>query len=186
MNWGTCYYDHFVNYLGSPIARHIFEQNKNDPTIQILAFDGVFESCRVFCSLGLTHYIPEMNLAAEVYVAVDDAWQEVPYVLANTLFFMIQRRMQLGWGISISGIRNILPSFVEKFDKSALYLTTPFNLPDAFNHVSCDQEEGFIYLGVFISREEEVFFRNQGAKALEQIFAEKEIDPFHLRRLSCI
>ncbi|NOK62706.1 MAG: suppressor of fused domain protein [Chloroflexi bacterium AL-W] len=186
MNWGTCYYDHFVNYLGSPVDRHTFEQNKNDLTIQILAFDGVFEACRVFCLLGLSHYTSELNALGEVYMVLDDGWEEVPYLLANALFFMVQQKMQLGWGISIDGIRNISPSLAQTFDKSALYLTTPFNLPDTFKHVSGAQKTGDMYLGVCISREEEAFLKDREAEALESVCAEKNIDPFSLRRVSCV
>jgi antitoxin YqcF len=186
IHWGECYYDHFTQFLGSPVDREIFRQDDSSPSLQVLAYDGVFKDCRVFCSLGLTHYSTNLNRIAEISLPVDDAWEDIPYLLANALFFMIQKNISVGWGISISGIEHISPQFTATFEKTAIYLTRPFGFPDGFSKVRCHQEIGNVYLATFISAAEHIFFQQHGARQFEALMISKDVDPFSLRRPSCV
>src|SRR5947209_16337544 len=100
-NWGECYFDHYETFFSELTDRSIFEQDPESPSIQVLAYDQVFPDCRVFASLGLSHYAQELGKVGEVVVPVDDGWNDVPTLLANALFYMIQNRISLGWGIAI-------------------------------------------------------------------------------------
>jgi antitoxin YqcF len=186
VNWGECYYEHFEHFLGSIFDREIFRQDDNLPSIQILSYDKVFKECRVFCSLGLSHYASEIAGTAEVYLPTDDGWSDTPYLLASALFFMIQSHMTIGWGLSIGGIDRILPQFAKDFNKTAIYLTNTFGLPNDFSKVRCGEEIGNIYLAIFISEAERDYFIQRGAEAFEVLLESNKVDPFSLRRSSCI
>jgi hypothetical protein len=99
---------------------------------------------------------------------------------------MIQKPILLGWGVSLKGVEHILPDFAKKFNKTAIYFTTPFGLPQDFNKVMCQGELGMIYLAVFISESEHTFFVKHGAEQFEALLASKGVDPFYLGRETCI
>jgi hypothetical protein len=179
---GECYLDHYERFFKSPTTRNVFEQDNNSPSIQVLAYDNVFSGCRVFASLGLSHYSEELGQVGEVIVPVDEGWDDVPFLLANSLFYMIQQRMALGWGITINCIENICPEFVNAFQKPALYFTHPFGLPTEFSEVEYDGVFGHLYLGLFISNRELDYFLKHGAGQFEDVLQSSDIDPYNLRR----
>src|SRR5437773_304365 len=110
-NWGEVYFDHFGRFLGKPVAREVFAQDVRQPRIQVLGYDGIFGGCRAFCSLGLSRYAEDVGRVAEVLVPVDEAWDSVPYLVANALFAIVQNRsMGIGRGVAI-GLRGISPEF---------------------------------------------------------------------------
>jgi hypothetical protein len=123
---------------------------------------------------------------AEVCLPVDDGWKDVPYVLANALFFMIQNGMTMGLGLSISGIERISPQFASKFNKEAIYFTNIFGFSEGFSKIKCDEESGKMYLAFFISKSEHEFFKQHGAEEFESLLEAKKVDPFSLRRSSCV
>jgi hypothetical protein len=184
--WGECYFDHYERFLKNLTGRHIFEQDGGSPSIQVLAYDKVFSGCRVFASLGLTHYSQELGQIGEVVVVADDGWAELPFVLANALFYLIQHSISLGWGIAIGGIENISPGFVRSYQKHALYLTHPFGLPESFARVQCDGTQGYVYLGFFISKTEFDYFAMRGASQFEELLQSSRVDPYNLHRPSTV
>jgi hypothetical protein len=127
-----------------------------------------------------------MGGVAEVCLPVDDGWDDVPYILASALFFMAKNRMSVGWGVSIGGIEQISPQFANNFNKSAIYFTNVFDLPNDFGKVKCDNGTGSVYLAMFISETERAFFKQNGAEKFETLLEDKHVDPFALSRLSSI
>src|SRR3954468_13643232 len=105
-NWGERYFDHYLKYFGPIKERKIFESG-DAPSIQILTFENVFENCRTFCSLGLSHYSEEIGETAEVFVTTDDYWDAVPTIFANMLFFIVGQKMQIGWGMNVGGFEKL-------------------------------------------------------------------------------
>jgi hypothetical protein len=184
--FGAIYYDHFEKFLGQAVNRKIFRQSEHQPAIQILEYDHVFDGGRVFCSLGLSHYSQEVDGVYEVYSLADDGWNLVPTVLANSLFACVQQRLPLGRGVCIGGIENVNPSFVHKFDKTAVYFTYPYGLPSDFGKVSHRNAIGLILVGFFISEKEREFFAKNGAEQFENLLEMREIDPMHIARKSAL
>lgn len=184
-NWGECYFDHFTDFFGDPIDQKIFRQSAKEPSIQVLSYENVFPRCRVFCTLGLTHYKAIIKETAEVYLPVDKAWEIMPSLLCNSLFYIVQQRMAFGWGIAISGIEVTNPEFTHRYDKTALYFTLPFGLPSDFNKVTCNDEAGRMYLAFFISQAEQDFFSKHGAQKFQAHLESKKVDPYDLSRPSC-
>lgn len=180
--FGECYYDHYEKYFRTLAGREIFRDRPERPSIQVLFFDGVFDGCRVFCSLGLSHYAPEVSQVAEVFLGADDFWATLPTVLANALFFMVQRKMAIGRGVAIAGLEAIDAEFVRQSGKTAFYITTPFGLPKKFGKVDCDGTIGKIYQAFPISREEYAFFCDHGTEEFEDRLQEGEADPLQIRR----
>jgi antitoxin YqcF len=186
MHLGACFYDHFVRFLGEPARVSIFRAAEDEPSLQILEYDRVFPGCRVFCSLGLTHYNPELQSICEVFLPVDDAWDEIPSLLANALNYMTKKPIRLRRGSVLSGVENISPPFAARFDKHALYFSTPFGMPDAFAVVDCETISGNVYLAAFISQAEYEYLVSHGPEQLETLLEAGNVDPFQLQRASCI
>lgn len=189
MSWGDCYFDHFSKYFRVPIGREVFAQapdEPDEPTIQILSYDKVFKDCRLFASLGLTHYVDAVGKVAEIIVPADDAWELIPGLMANALFYMVQEQMRIGRGIAIARLDNVNGVFVHRFRKNALYITNPFGLPKGVEEVTCGGQRGSVYLGLFLSEAEYRFFLEHGAERLEGALEADAIDPYHLARASVV
>lgn len=185
MSWGDCYFDHFGKHFRAPIGREVFAQDPNEPvepTIQILSYDNVFKGCRLFASLGLTHYVEAVGKVAEIIVPADDAWELIPGLMANALFYMVQEKMGIGWGVAIARLDNVNGAFARRFGKSALYITNPFGLPKGVEEVTCSGQHGSLYEGLFLAEAEYRFFLEHGAERLEAVLEASVIDPYHLAR----
>lgn len=185
IGWGECYYDHFEKYLGQPADRQRFQQNHTAPMLQIINYDNIFGGCRAFCSFGLSRYVEEIGEVAEVFMPVDDGWDDTPRILANVLFFMIQQRMKIGWGLTIR-FAETHPNFVTEFGKSAIYFSIPFGMSEDFNQVICDSQIGEVYLACYISEAERQFFLDRGAYQFELLLGEHNVDIFNIGRESII
>jgi len=183
--WGECYYDHFEKYLGKPINREIFEQNRINPVIQIISYDNVFSNCRAFCSFGLSHYASQISEVAEVFMPVDAGWEDTPLILAGTLFYIIQHDISIGRGRAIR-FADVFPDFALKFGKAAIYFADPFGVPEDFKRVRCGSKVGEIYLACYISDAEYHFKVENGTDKFEALLEEKNVDVFHVQRDSCI
>ncbi len=192
-NFGELYFDHFSKFLGEPAyVAGRFEENQLAPVIQFLAYDGVLQGCATFCSLGLTHFHDRLDGVAEIVSFVDvhhpqplkQYFDTIPYVLANTLFFMVQKRMKLGRGMVVSGIDNISSAFVVETGKDSIYFTTPFDLPTDFSHVG--DKTGSVLLAMFITKSEHDYFKDRGTEEFESLLEKKKVDPYDLERASCV
>jgi antitoxin YqcF len=185
-NLGECYFDHYSHYLGQPIDREAFRRTADEPSIQVLAYDGAFPGVGTFCTLGLTNFMAQVGCVAEIIVPVDAAFQQVPSLLANALFLMVGDGIAIGRGVSIRGIRNISNNFTERYEKDAIYFTSCFGLPAGFDSVACGELTGRIYLGIFISEAEDAFFRKHGTEEFEDLLERSSLDPYNIARPSCV
>lgn len=181
-----CYYDHFNAHFSSPVTRKVFGVGNKDSFLQILTYEKVFEGCTSFATIGLSHFPKELGSLCEVFCAVEQGEGDVPYVLSNALYYMVENKRPLQRGAYLSGVENISPAFFGKFGKDALYFTAPLGLPETFETVACNNLTGTVYMVSFITKAELSFLRHNGSDALENLFAENDIDPFSLIRASCI
>lgn len=186
MNWGECYYDHYLAFLREPASTVIFRGDNSENFIQILSFDNVFKGCKVLCSLGLTHFASELDNVCEIFMPVDSDWESAENALANALFYMVKNHMTIHRGSCLSGIENIDPSFASQYHKTSLYLTLPYNIPDAFQHVKCGDQIGSVYLAFFISQSERDFIVKNGPTKFEDLLEQRGVDPFKLERLPSV
>jgi antitoxin YqcF len=186
INWGEKYFDHYTKYFGQAKERSVFEYNEKTYSIQILSFENVIENTKTFCSLGLSHYYQEIGEIAEITITTDKYWEFVPKILANTLFFIIQQKMQMGWGMNIGGLKSLAPEFIELSKKHSIYFTNPFSFPSEVCSVKANDFDGKIYEAFFISPQEKDFFMKNGAVEFERFIESKDIDPYHVQRASSI
>src|SRR2546423_1431025 len=95
INWGEVYLDHYERCFGDFASREVFTPHEPGPVIQVLSYDNVIQGCRVYASLGLTHYAREVGSVGEALVctAPCDDW---PYILASVLFYLVNEPMELG------------------------------------------------------------------------------------------
>lgn len=185
-NWGQVYYDHFSSFFGSPTRVIPFASGSDKFSIQILTYDNVFDGCRGFCSLGLTHHQEKVGGLVEVFLASDDGWEDIPYVLAELLHYMTAKSLLVARGSSVDGVENVLPSFADTFSKSAIYFTDPFGLPTNFGVVTAATGAGRVYLATFITQSEYRFLREEGPEQFERLLESEQVDIFRLGRESSI
>lgn len=188
INYGELFYDHYKKFLGEPVRRKTFRKNENMPSIQILSYENVFEGCIVFTSLGLSRYEDVLGTISEVTLVTDCAFNESDEILANILFYCIDKKIKIGRGVSISGISKINKVFFDFYKKNALYFTMPYVFPEEYERVNAlgEVKKGIVYQAFFVSQEEHEFFVDNGAEVFEDLLEEKEVDPFEVNRKSVI
>jgi hypothetical protein len=187
--WAQCYDQHFTHYLGKPFDREVYRRDPDSPPLSIVTHDWAFPGYRVYASLGLTSYESEVKELAEVILLADAGGKQVPYLLVNALFFIIQQRIPLSSRFAVGGVDRLAPAFAEQFDKAALYfaLVTPEDkFPPGFERVECGEDVGLIYQATFISEAEHDFLRRSGGEAFEERFRAQDADLCSLWRPSCV
>lgn len=185
--WGQRFLTHFENFFGNMVGQWTFRTSTRCPAIQILEFSRTIPGCRLFCSLGLSHYASEVRHIGEVYIAVDAGGDAVPRLLAEALFLMVRQRLTLGRGTTISGLDAIDPDFTRTWRKNGVYLTLPFNVPNGFENVPLDSRKtGYLLAGLFLAQEECDYITRHSARNFETILENRSVDPYHLARPSCV
>ena len=181
MNVGELILDHYEHFLGDYIGADVYSNGEQE--IQILGFPKVIENSMVFITLGVSKYSDMINNQCEIALAVDESYDECAEVLANAVFYILSNRMNFGKGILIEGVENINASFAEKYNKTALYFTNVFVLPENFafvNDVCC------IYMCLFVSKDEAEFIKKYGSEKFEDLLENSDVDVIDLKRKSVL
>ncbi|MEG0449143.1 MAG: suppressor of fused domain protein [Lysinibacillus sp.] len=188
INYGELYYDHYNKFLGEPVDQEVFKNNEEMPSIQILKYENVFEECLVYNTLGFSNYEEIVGDNVEVSMVVDATFNSMGKILANALFYCIGNQMEIGRGIAICGIESIDKTFVQNYDKSAIYFTEPFAFPKKYSEVRTETKEkdGRMLLAFFISQSEYEYFVENGTEKFEDLLEEKNVDPFMVSRISAV
>lgn len=184
-HWIEAYSRHFRHYFGKPFDGQPYQQDDGGPPVEIVTYDQRYPKYRVFASLGLAHYAPDLKELAEVIVLADAAWKDVPVLLVNALFFAIQQRIPLDSRFAI-GVAGLNPPFAEQFDKSALFFTVADGFGAGFEQVDCGDATGMVYQGIFISPAEHDYLKRYGGQIFEEKFRAQDADLCSLRRPSCV
>jgi hypothetical protein len=185
-SWAECYRRYFTRYFGKPYDWETFRQDEGSPPLQIAVHDLVAKNRRLFTSLGLTAYAAEVQELAEVVLMTDAAWKEVPFLLANALFFMARRRIRLQPRLVIGGVGMLSPEFADQYDKEGLYFRPALSLPEVARTVECDGQIGLVYEALFVSSAEQSYIQRLGGQAFEEKLTEQAADPNSLLRPSCV
>jgi hypothetical protein len=184
-NWGEAYLDHYGRCFGDFAARAVFTPHQPGPSIQVLSYDNVIRGCRVYASLGLTHYAQQVGSVGEALVctAPCDDW---PYILASGLFYLVNARMELGWGMVVGGIDVVAPGFVRRYRKPALYFSLPTLFPDHVRRVRRSGATGGLYLVTLITQSERDYFTAHGAAEFERLLVRSGVGTLELDRPSAV
>jgi Suppressor of fused protein (SUFU) len=183
INWGEAYLEHYERCFGQFVAREVFHPNQGGPVIQVLSYDNVIRGCRLYASLGLTHYCGEVQSVGECILCASQA-EDLPIIMASSLFYLVQTRMELGWGMVVGGVDVVAPSFCAHYNKPAVYFSLPTLFPDRVRTVRQGSETGSLYLITPITGAERAFFTTHGAVAFERLLADSGIDTLELNRPS--
>lgn len=190
INYGELFYDHYNLFLGNPVDREVYRNNNDMPSIQIIKYENVFEECLVYNTLGLSKYEEVIGAKIEISMVVDGAFNSAGYILVNSIFYCLGNQIEIGRGVAIGGIQSIDQSFVEKYNKNAIYFTVPFAFPEEYSYVQTEDKDkdksGEILLAFFISQSEYDYFKLYGTEKFEDLLEEKGIDPFQVSRKSII
>lgn len=180
-NIGKMILNHYNNYLGDYCERKVYKANLNSPSIQLLKYKNVFENCMTYASIGLSNYKDIINNSCEVIMVVDDNYDECAKLLANSLFYIINNRIEFGRGVFIEGIENLNEDFSVQHKKNTFYFTETYAFPDDFSHISNDEK---MYMAFLISQQECQFIKKYGANEFEDQLEKMECDVFDINRKS--
>ena len=186
--WTEKFLNHYSRYLGEPSKVLPFSVSDDLPAIRILVYEKVISGCVVFATLGLCEYMGEAGEISEVICPVDHGFKDAPSILAHSLYRLVAKQpYHPVRGVSIGGIGDANPEFIKRYCKHAIYLTDPFGLDNDFPFVLGDADiEGRVFLAMFITQNEFDFLNAEGCEQLEDKFEEKCVDPYEIRRKSCV
>jgi hypothetical protein len=163
-----------------PGKSFIFKPPDGNAPLQVLTYDDVFPGVRLFCSLGLFHYAASVGRRVEIVAPGDAGWEDLPEVLAFTLFYLVSTRTPIVRGLAVRPHYELIkPEFVNRFRKPAVYIKHPYGFPETFAQAATDAH---VFMLFFLSDEEYEFCIGEGAQAFEELFAAKRVDPMALAR----
>lgn len=178
---GEKIFQHYELFLGSHIGADRYTNNEYG--IQILGFDKVFEDSITFASFGLSKYSGLIGNLCEVVMAVDDDYDYCADILANALFYVVQEHMDFGRGTLIGGIDEIANGFWQKHNKTALYFTGTYILPEAFSIIDDNCK---MYMAFFVSEKEYEYIMKYGCEQFETLLENNHCDVIDINRKSVI
>lgn len=181
MNVGDLLLNHYEHFLGDYIGADVYSNGERE--IQILGFPKAIENSMVFTTLGLSKYSDMINNQCEIALVVDESYDECAEVFANAVFYILSNRMNFGKGILIEGAGSIDANFVEKFNKTALYFTNVFILPEDFAFVN---DVCRVYMCFFVSKEEAEYIKKYGSEKFEDLLDKSDVDVIDLKRKSVL
>lgn len=179
MNIGDLLLNHYEHYLGDYIGADVYENGQQK--IQILGFPKAIENSMVFATFGVSKHSDVIHNQCEMILAVDENYDECAEIFANSIFYILSNKMKFGNGILIEGVDNIVDGFEKRYNKSALYFTNVFLLPDEFAFVN---DACRIYMCFFVSRAEAEYIKKYGSEQFEDILENKDVDVIDLNRES--
>ena len=171
---------HYETYLGEYIGADCY--TNQDKQIQLLGYEVIKDSL-LFATLGLSNYADSIGKTMEAVLAVDDDYDSCAEVFMNTIFFAVSNKMNLVRGTVITGADAISDQFSAHHDKSAVYFTDVFLLPDAFGSVD---DKCRILMAFFISQKEADFIQQNGFELFEDLLESKDVDVIDLNRASVV
>ena len=168
MSLGESILDHYELFLGKYIG--VDKYTSGEYVIQILGFDRTFKDCLTFASLGLSNYSNLINNSCEVIMPVDDD-------------YVLQQQMDFGRGTIIEGLDNIIADFSKRHNKTAIYFTESYVLPEEFSKI---EDHLKMYIAFFISEKELEFIHNYGCEEFENLLESSKADIINLNRESIV
>ena len=168
-------YDHYEKYLGDMLGADFYPETN----IQLMGFQDAVEGCLTFGTMGLSLHKRELGCCCEAVLTAEEDLDVSAEIFVKVLTYIIDRNLPFHKGLTIGGIDGLNQNFYQAHHKSALYFTEPTMFTGAFREVgdSCR-----IYMAIFISPEEEMFIRKNGAEAFEKLLEEKKTDVICLDR----
>ena len=103
--------------------------------------------------------------------------------MTNVQKFLLENKMNFGKGVLIEGINNIDAEFSKKYNKTALYFTNIYILPEEFAIIN---NQCKIYMAFFVSEKEAQYIKEKGSEKFEDVLEQNNIDVINIDRESVI
>jgi hypothetical protein len=181
--WARAYIRHFARYFGKPFDVETYHSATGIP-LRLATYDMRYKNFRVYASIGLADEVD--GDVGEVILLADDLSKDVPYLFINSLFFILDKAIPLGLRFAVAGVDSLRPDFAEYYDKVAIYYRLADGFDAGFGEVTCAEEAGQVYQGIFISGAELDYLRRKGPDAFEEGFNKQEAELCSLRRESSV
>lgn len=182
-NYGELYLDHYYKYFGDWTRLSTVEDLGTGNKMQLINYERVFESCVLVNTLGISKYKEITGENVEVTLVSDKDFEGTVRMFGEIMMFAVERGLRLVRGTAISGVGNLDRNFEDKYNKSALYITDHFGLPEGYWNVG---EQGKMVLAILISQEEYEYVVSEGPEKFESRLEESGGDPFEIGRKSSV
>jgi hypothetical protein len=186
VHWPRIFWQHYQRHFGKPYDWQDYEQDQLTTPLRLVTYDRAYREFKVFASVGLTEYAEELRTLGEVIALADAAPNDVPVLLVNALFFMINKCIPLASRCCIGGVDVLLPRFAEQFGKAALYFMPATGFREGFDRIEADGETAQVFQGIFVSPQEHAYIGRHGGEEFEARLQDSDADPCSLRRPSLV
>lgn len=141
-----------------------------------------------YSTIGLYEYsigysIGQKPLRVEIVGACASEYEHFPNILAACAFHVINSKVSISPGIIFEGI---VESYYPDIEVKHILFMPPFLWEDSLSTLDLDDKQIAWLLAVPISENENLFAKNNGAEALENLFEQEQIDIFDLERKSIL
>mgnify|MGYP003248946486 FL=1 len=151
---GELILNHYQYFLGDYIASDPYSDNTHQ--VQLMGFKDVIEDCLLFATFGMSGYAEEIKNCCEVVLATECDYDKCAEIFMNAIFYILENKMNFGKGVLIEGINNIDAEFSKKYNKTALYFTNIYILPEEFAIIN---NQCKIYMAFFVSEKEAQYIK---------------------------
>ena len=178
---GELILNHYQYFLGDYIASDPYSDNTHQ--VQLMGFKDVIEDCLLFATFGMSGYAEEIKNCCEVVLATECDYDKCAEIFMNAIFYILENKMNFGKGVLIEGINNIDAEFTKKYNKTALYFTNIYILPEEFAIIN---NQCKIYMAFFVSEKEAQYIKEKGSEKFEDVLEQNNIDVINIDRESVI
>jgi len=131
----------------------------------------------------MSGYAEEIKNCCEVVLATECDYDKCAEIFMNAIFYILENKMNFGKGVLIEGINNIDAEFSKKYNKTALYFTNIYILPEEFAIIN---NQCKIYMAFFVSEKEAQYIKEKGSEKFEDVLEQNNIDVINIDRESVI
>ncbi|MBO1511154.1 suppressor of fused domain protein [Metabacillus bambusae] len=162
--------------------------NNNVSNIDILATtDRPYDGVTSYSTIGLSDYsigysVDEKPLRIEIVGASATRFEFFPNILSTCAFNIINTKLSISHGEIFKGV---VKMYYPESEMEHVLFTSPF-LWEKLKTIDFPNKKVTWLLAVPISTKEFLYAEKEGRKALEDLFEQKEIDIFDIRRNSVL
>lgn len=172
---------------GSPKVTAYWDDD-NVSRIDILTTtNGLYSDITPYATIGLSDYsigydVDNKPLRVEIVGACDQSFDYLPNILATCAFNIINSKFRISHGCMF---KNVVGMYDQDSEMSHVLFVSPF-LWEQFQTIDFPDKKVTWLLAVPISTKEYLYVEKEGSEALEDLFEEKEVDIFDLKRPSIL
>lgn len=174
-------------FNGEPNVSKYWDEN-NVSNIDVLSvINSPYEGVTSYSTIGLSDYsigysVDEKPLRIEIVGASAAIFEFFPNIVSTCAFNIINTKLPITHG---EVFKDVVKMYYSTSEMEHILFTSPF-LWEKFNTMDFQDKKVAWLLAVPISKEELLYAEKEGTEALEDLFENKDIDIFDIKRKSVL